>query len=90
MTGTRTHIPTMPQVFVNAWFKQIWPRHVAKHRTAATGTILDRPDTSESAELQRIRQFGPAWTWMGYSKAQKEYFRALDRGETPPPPPPDA
>ena len=90
MTGTRTFIPTMPKVFVDAWFTQIWPKRLAEHSSASTGSILDPPDICESSELQRIKQFGPSWTWMSYTPAQKEYFRALDRGETPPPPPPEA
>lgn len=86
MTGSRTYIPAMPQIFVSAWFERVWPKRLAEHSSASTGSIFDPPDVCESSELQRIKRFGPAWTWMGYSDAQKEYFRALDRGETPPPP----
>ena len=90
MTGSRTYIPAMPQIFVSAWFERVWPKRLAEHRSAIAGTILDPPDISESAELQRIKQFGPSWTWMSYTPAQKEYFWQLDRGETPPPPAPEA
>jgi hypothetical protein len=82
------HMPHMPTVFINAWRKQILPKHIARHRSGH-GSILDLPNESESEQLARIRKYGPAWAWMGYSQAQRDFFWAVERGETPPAPPPD-
>ena len=51
MAGSRTYIPAMPQIFVSAWFERVWPKRLAEHSSASTGTILDPPDISETARL---------------------------------------
>jgi len=44
---------------------------------ANRGNILDGKVTTNS-QLERIRQFGPTWSWMALSKAAKEQEWQLD------------
>ncbi len=69
--GGKTFIPAMPQCYLELWHRIVWPMALKKYGGDTNrGSILDRNVTTNS-QLERIRQFGPSWSWMALSKAAK-------------------
>ncbi len=76
--GGKTFIPAMPQCYLELWHRIVWPMALKKYGGDANrGNILDGKVTTNS-QLERIRQFGPTWSWMALSKAAKEQEWQLD------------
>ncbi len=76
--GGKTFIPAMSQCYLELWHRIVWPMALKKYGGDANrGSILDRKVTTNS-QLERIRQFGPTWSWMALSKAAKEQEWQLD------------
>ena len=66
--GGRTFIPAMSQCYLELWHRIVWPMALKKYGGDANrGSILDRKVTTNS-QLERIRQFGPTWSWMALSR----------------------
>ena len=77
--GGKTFIPAMPQCYLDLWHKEVWP-HVLKVHGGGTnkGSILDRKVITTNSKLERIKRFGPTWSWMSLSKAAREQEWQLD------------
>ena len=76
--GGKTFIPAMSQCYLELWHRIVWPMALKKYGGDANrGSFLDGKVTTNS-QLERIRQFGPTWSWMALSKAAKEQEWQLD------------
>jgi len=77
--GGKTFIPAMPQCYLELWHKEVWP-HVLKVHGGDNlkGSILDRKVSTTNSRLERIKQFGPTWSWMSLSEAAKEQEWQID------------
>ncbi len=78
--GGKTFLPAMPQCYLDLWHEDVWP-HVLKVHGGDTnkGSILDRRKVSTTNDkLERIKRFGPTWSWMSLSDAAQEQEWELD------------
>ena len=77
--GGKTFIPAMPQCYLELWQCIVWPMALKKYGgDTIKGSILDKKVITTNIKLERIRQFGPTWSWMALSKAAKEQEWQLD------------
>ena len=81
-TGGELHLPAMPACYLELWHRIVWPK-VLKHYGGDNlkGSILDKKVISTNTELERIKKFGPTWSWMALSKAAKAQEWRLESGE---------
>ena len=80
--GGELRLPAMPQCYLESWQRIVWPKVLKKHGgDNLKGSILDKKVLSTNTELERIKKFGPAWSWMALSKAAKAQEWRLESGE---------
>ena len=77
---TRTFYGTPTESYRAFWLEHCLPLHAARLPGANSGSasILERRNR-EHPELQRLRDFGPAWAWWSVPKDEREQWWALDR-----------
>jgi len=79
MTGTKTFYGNVPASYRRWWFQRIYPTHAARLQgITGGGGILDQPASADTAELQRLRQFGPTWSWWSVPQDLREHFWSQD------------
>jgi len=79
MTGTKTFYGNVPTSFRAWWLENVYPTHVAKLQgDTGGGCILDQPADADTAELQRLRRFGPTWSWWSVPPNLREQWWSLD------------
>ncbi len=77
--GVKTFIPSMPQCYLELWHRIVWPMALKKYGGDVNkGSILDKQKASTNSQLERIKQFGPAWSWMSLSSEAKAQEWQLD------------
>jgi len=65
MTGIKTFHGNVPTSFRRWWLENVYPARVAVLRgDTKGGCILDQPADADTAELRRLRRFGPTWSAM--------------------------
>lgn len=70
--GSRTFNPAMPQCYLELWHRIVWPMALKKYGgDTIKGSILDKKVLTTNSQLERIKQFGPAWSWMSLSPQAK-------------------
>ena len=70
--GGKTFIPAMPQCYLELWHRIVWPMALKKYGgDTIKGSILDKKVLTTNSQLERIKQFGPAWSWMSLSPQAK-------------------
>ena len=70
--GGKTFIPAMPQCYLELWHRIVWPLALKKYGgDTIKGSILDKKVLTTNSQLERIKQFGPAWSWMSLSPQAK-------------------
>ena len=80
-TGGELHLPAMPQCYLELWHRMVWPKALKHHGgDDLKGSILDKKVLSTNTELERIKKFGPTWSWMALSPEAKEQEWELDAG----------
>lgn len=80
--GGRIFIPAMPQCYLELWHRIVWPKVLKYHGgDNLKGSILDKKVISTNTELERIKQFGPTWSWMALSRAARNQEWRLESGE---------
>jgi hypothetical protein len=63
--GGELRLPAMPQCYLESWQRIVWPKVLKKHGgDNLKGSVLDKKVTTTSTELERIKLYGPAWSWM--------------------------
>jgi hypothetical protein len=80
------HRPALPKSFVDYWREKILPEQLAPYQDIKR-TILDLPNQEDSEQASRIRNYGMYWTWWKVNDEWREWFWAIDCGDTPPHPP---
>lgn len=79
---TEPHLPAMPACYLELWHRIVWPKVLKKHGgDNLKGSVLDKKVTTTSTELERIKLYGPAWSWMALSPEAKEQEWRLESGE---------
>lgn len=80
MAGTKTFIPALPSTFRAWWIENVFPLEAAKLQgnTSGGGSILDQPSDTDTAELHRLRMFGPVWFWWAVPEDLRELWWAHD------------
>ena len=77
--GGKTFIPAMPQCYLELWHRIVLPMALKKYGgDTIKGSILDKKVATTNSQLERIKQFGPAWSWMSLSEAAKNQEWAID------------
>ena len=77
--GGKTFIPAMPQCYLELWHRIVWPMALKKYGGDVNkGSILDKQKASTNSQLERIKQFGPTWSWMSLSEAAKNQEWAIE------------
>ncbi len=75
----RTFIPAMSQCYLELWHQIVWPKVLKDHGgDTIKGSILDKKVLTTNSQLERFKQFGPAWSWMSLSEAAKNQEWAID------------
>ena len=70
--GGKTFLPAMPQCYLELWHRIVWPMALKKYGgDTIKGSILDKKVLTTNSQLERIKQFGPAWSWMSLSPQAK-------------------
>jgi hypothetical protein len=70
--GGKAFIPAMPQCYLELWHRIVWPMALKKYGgDTIKGSILDKKVLTTNSQLERIKQFGPAWSWMSLSPQAK-------------------
>ena len=81
-TGGELHLPAMPQCYLELWHRIEWPKAVKEHGgDNLKGSILDKKVSTTNPQLERIKQFGPTWSWMALSPEAKAQELRLESGE---------
>ena len=76
------HLPAMPQCYLELWHRIVWPKALKHHGgDDLKGSILDKKVLSTNTELERIKKFGPTWSWMALSPEAKAQEWRLESGE---------
>ena len=79
MTGTKTFTGNVPASFRAWWLENVYPARVAVLRgDTSGGCILDQPADADTPELQRLRRFGPTWSWWSVPEDQREQWWSHD------------
>ncbi len=77
--GGKTFIPAMPQCYLELWHRIAWPMALKKYGgDTIKGSILDKKVLTTNSQLERIKQFGPAWSWMALSREAQNQEWAID------------
>ncbi len=77
--GGKTFIPAMPQCYLELWHRIVWPMALKKYGGDVNkGSILDKKVSRTNSQLERIKQFGPTWSWMSLSPQAKAEEWELD------------
>ncbi len=77
--GGDLHLPAMPQSYLESWHQIIWPKVLKVHGGDRNkGSILDKKVITTNSKLERIKQFGPSWSWMALAEVHKEAFWASE------------
>jgi len=77
--GGELHLPAMPQCYLELWHQIVWPKVLKDHGgDTIKGSILDKKVITTNSQLERIKQFGPTWSWMALSKGAKAQEWQLD------------
>ena len=80
--GGELRLPAMPQCYLESWQRIVWPKVLKKHGgDNLKGSILDKRVSTTSTELERIKLYGPAWSWMALSPAARREELRLESGE---------
>ena len=80
--GGELRLPAMPQCYLESWQRIVWPKVLKKHGgDNLKGSILDKKVSTTNPQLERIKQFGPTWSWMALSPEAKEQEWRLESGE---------
>ena len=80
--GGELRLPAMPQCYLESWQRIVWPKVLKKHGgDNLKGSILDKKVLSTNTELERIKRFGPTWSWMALSPEAKAQEWRLESGE---------
>lgn len=80
--GGELHLPAMPQCYLESWQRIVWPKVLKKHGgDNLKGSILDKKVSTTNPQLERIKQFGPTWSWMALSPEAKAQEWRLESGE---------
>ena len=80
--GGELRLPAMPQCYLESWQRIVWPKVLKKHSgDNLKGSILDKKVSTTNPQLERIKQFGPTWSWMALSPEAKEQEWRLESGE---------
>ena len=81
-TGGELHLPAMPACYLELWHRIVWPKAL-KHCGGDNlkGSILDKKVSTTNPQLERIKQFGPTWSWMALSPAARREELRLESGE---------
>ncbi len=67
--GGKTFIPAMPQSYLELWHRIVWPMALKKYGgDTIKGSILDKKISTTNSQLERIKQFGPSWSWSALSR----------------------
>ena len=79
---TEPHLPATPACYLELWQRIVWPKVLKKHGgDNLKGSILDKKVSTTNPQLERIKQFGPTWSWMALSPEAKEQEWRLESGE---------
>ena len=79
---TEPHLPAMPQCYLELWHRIVWPKALKEHGgDILKGSILDKKVSTTNPQLERIKQFGPTWSWMALSPQAKAQELRLESGE---------
>ena len=75
--GGELHLPAMPACYLELWHRIVWPMALKEHGgDTIKGSILDKKVSTTNPQLERIKQFGPTWSWMALSpEARREEWR---------------
>ena len=77
--GGKTFIPAMPQCYLELWHRIVWPMALKEYGGDMNkGSILNKKVSTTNPKLERIKRFGPTWSWMSLSKAAKAQEWAID------------
>ena len=77
--GGELHLPAMPACYLELWHRIVWPKALKEYGgDNPKGSILDKKVLSTNTELERIKQFGPTWSWMSLSREAREQEWAID------------
>ena len=69
------HLPAMPACYLESWHRIIWPKVLKKYGSDnLKGSILDKKVTTTNPELERIRLYGPAWSWIALPQWAKDAY----------------
>ena len=78
---TEPHLPAMPACYLELWHRIVWPMALKEYGSdTIKGSILDKKVISTNTELERIKQFGPSWSWMALSPAARREEWRLESG----------
>ncbi len=77
--GGKAFIPAMPQCYLELWHRIVWPMALKKYGgDTIKGSILVKKVITTNNKLERIKQFGPTWSWMSLSPQAKAEEWELD------------
>ena len=80
-TGGELHLPAMPACYLELWHRIVWPMALKEYGgDNLKGSILDKKVSTTNPQLERIKQFGPTWSWMALSPEAKAQEWELDAG----------
>ena len=80
--GGELHLPAMPQCYLESWQRIVWPKVLKKHGgDNLKGSVLDKKVSTTNPQLERIKKFGPTWSWMALSPEAKAQEWRLESGE---------
>ena len=78
---TEPRLPAMPACYLELWHRIVLPMAVKEHGgDILKGSILDKKVSPTNPQLERIKKFGPSWTWMALSPEAKAQEWELDAG----------
>jgi len=77
--GGKTFLPATPQCYLELWHRIVWPMALKKYGgDTIKGSILDKKVSTTNDKLERIKQFGPSWSWMSLSREAQNQEWAID------------
>jgi len=70
--GGELHLPAMSQCYLELWYQIVWPKVLKENGGDINkASILDIKVITSTDKLERIKQFGPSWSWMSLSREAK-------------------